>query len=295
MGANWAKDYQPVVYEWFRQGAASIPSMIPTLFAMPPSRRLTESSLGVGGIGIEVWNEYRKTGKTGHADLSRGYPKTFTHENYTARFSLKKEYIENDELGIVQEMLFQMGLSAAQKKETDAASIFNNSFTAGLGPDGVVLCSASHPVSPDDTSTLRDNVGADAFSYSALKSARQAMRAWKDAEDKPLQANGTLALLPIELADVAIEIINATNKPGGADNDANAVQGFQHRTWDYLTDAESWWLIDPIRAKQFLKWYDRVPLMNMIVEETTTDVVYEFRMMYSFGWTHWSFVFGNLA
>ena len=105
--------------------------------------------------------------------------------------------------------------------------------------------------------------------------------------------NGTLVLHPIQLDKVVKEVIGASGKPGGADNDANAVSGYSNLSWDYLTDDESWFLIDPIWAKQSLFWFDRVPLYNEIVERATTHVVYEFRMRYSYGFIDPRFVYGN--
>lgn len=293
---TWAKDYQPVVYEWFLEGIDSVPSLIPLLYDVQTSKNLYEYSIGVGGVPVEHWDGYRVDGMTRSVDLERGYSKTFTNTEYTVRFPLKKLYIQTDQMGIIRQGINSIGVSAAQKKEVDAAGVFNNSFTASapyLGPDGVALCSASHPVGPDNTGTVRDNTGTEAFSYTAMKNARTNMRNWTDGQANPYLANGKLALLPIELEDTAIEIFDAMGKPGTGNNDANALRGFQYAAWDWLTDAESWWLIDPQRCKQCLKWYNYSNLEVMVVEETTTDIVYEFKMVYSYGWRHWSFVYGN--
>jgi hypothetical protein len=295
MAVTWAKDYQPIVYQWFLEGVDMVPSLIPTLFDVRPSSDLHEYSVGVGGIPVEAWDQYSREGKTAQVDLDRGYPKTFTQVEYPVRYSLKKILIQTDKLGVIQQGLNEVGISAQQKRETDAASVFNNSFTDGLGPDNVYLCSASHPVGPDNSGTLRDNTGTEAFSYTAMKNARKAMRNWTDGQGNPYMVNGKLALLPIELEDQALEIFGAVNKPGSTINDANAVRNFQYATWDFLTDEESWWMLDPLRCKRFLKWYNFDEWQVMVVEETTTDIVYEFKMTYTYGWTHWSFVYGNLA
>lgn len=290
---SWAKNYQPIAYDLFLEAMDAEPSMIPTLFDVQNTDKLYEYSVGMGGMPVEMWDVYKNTGQPASVDLDRGYAKTFTLVEYPIRLPLKKLYIQTDQMGAIRQAIQDVAVSAAQKKETDAAGIFNNSFTSGLGPDGVYLCSASHPIGPDNTGTTRDNTGTEAFSYTAVKNARKAMRAWTDAHSQPYQARGRLSLLPIELEDTALEIFNASGKPGTANNDGNAVQGFQYSIWDYLTDDESWWLIDPTRAKRFLKWYNFGALESMIITETTTDIVYEFKMTYSFGWRHWSFVYGN--
>lgn len=291
---TYAKNYQPIVYEWFLESVDSVPSMIPELYDVQTTTDLNTYSLGIGGIPVELWDQYRVDGKTAYVEPERGYPKTFTLREYPIRLPIKKLYLQTDKTGMIREAVSAVALSAAQKKETDAASPFNNSTSSSfLGPDGVALCSASHPAGPDNTGKTSDNTGTEAFSYTAMKNARLLMREWTDGQKNPMMVNGKLALLPIELEGQALEIFRATGKPGTANNDGSAVTGYDYRIWDFLTDDESWWFIDPVRAKMFLKWYNFGGYESMVIEETTTDIVYEFKMTYIFGWRHWSFVYGN--
>lgn len=293
-GLTYAKDYQPIVYEWFMQSVENIPSLIPELYDVQTTNDLSVYSLGVGGAPVEVWDVYKNTGRAGAIEPDKGYPKTFTLVEYPVRLPIKKLYLQTDKTGLIREAIQEVAISAAQKRERDAASVFNNSFSSSfLGPDGVSLCNASHPAGPDNTGTLFDNTGTEAFSYTAVKNARVEMRQWKDGQGNPLYVKGSLCLLPIELENSALEIFGADGKPGTANNDANATRGFQYRVWDDLSDAESWWMLDPMRTKRFLKWYNFRGFETMVVEETTTDIVYEFKMTYVFGWRHWSFVYGN--
>jgi hypothetical protein len=296
---TYAKNYQPIVYEWFLEGVDGVPSLIPELFDVQTTTDINTYSLGIGGIPVEMWDQYRLNSKTGYVEPDRGYPKTFTLVEYPIRLPIKKLYLQTDKTGLIREAVNEVAVSAAQKKETDAASVLNNAFTNSapyLGPDGVALCYASHPVGPDNTGTVRDNTGTEALSYTAMKNARLNMRALTDGQANPYQINGKLVVAPIQLEDLIIEIFTALGKPGGANNDGSAVnrqQGWDYRTWDWLTDDESWWLIDQARAKRFLKWYNFGGYESMVVEETTTDIVYEFKMTYIYGWRHWSFVYGN--
>lgn len=291
---TYAKNYQPIVYEWFLEGVDSVPSLIPELFDVQSTTDLSVYSLGIGGIPVEMWDRYRLDGKTGYVEPDRGYSKTFTVVEYPIRLPIKKLYLQTDKTGLIRESITEVAISAAQKKEADAASVFNNAFSSSfLGPDGVCLCSASHPVGPDNTGTTRDNTGTEGFSYTAMKNARKFMRQWTDGQANPMYAQGKLALMPIELEDQALEIFGATNKPETVVNDANAVRNFGYRAWDNLTDDESWWMLDLVRCKRFLKWYNFGGYDSMVVEETTTDIVYEFKMTYIYGWRHWSFVYGN--
>jgi hypothetical protein len=100
-------------------------------------------------------------------------------------------------------------------------------------------------------------------------------------------------LIPEDLEPTAIEIFDAVNKPGVADNDASAARGITYQAWEYLSDANNWWLLDTMWSKMFLKWFERKSLEMMIVDRTTTYVVYEFYMRYSYGWTDYRWLYGH--
>lgn len=290
---TWAQTYAPVVYEWFRTGFDTVPNLIPALFDVRQSSAAFEDAVGMGGVPTDQWDAYETGGRVAHVDVDRYYATRFTHEEKAIRFYLKRKDIDDDRMGAVRDALFEVGLSAAVKQQEDAASVFNNAHDDNyLGADGEPLCEINHPVGPDSSATY-GNEGTSALSYASVKAARLAMRQWVDSQNKPLPRNGRLLLLPIELEDAAIEITQADKRPGTADNDANAIRGFQYVTWDYLTDANNWYLLDPVYTKRYLRWYNRTPLEMRVVEQTTTHVLYEFYMRYSFGWVDPRFVYGN--
>jgi hypothetical protein len=296
MTLNWAKDYQPIVYEAFKAGMSMVEnSLIPTLFDVQGSVDANEYHIGLGGSSTEVWDEYEDLGISGYMDQERGYPTTFTHTEKTARFKLLKKHIEDrGAFRVAQEALENAGLNLALKREQDAASVFNNAFSSSfVGADGVALCSDSHPQAPDNTGTTYDNLSTNAFTYEFLKDARQQLRGLVNSFGDPLMRRGRLILHPIDLSETVDEVINAQARPGTADNDANAARGYTALEWDFLSAANNWFLIDPTWGPRSLKWYNRVLLENMIVEEATTHVVYEFRSRYSYGWTDPRWLIGH--
>ena len=295
MTLTWAIDYKPIVYQAFKTGMDMVESRIPTLFDVQGSVDASEYHIGLGGSSTAVWDEYETLGTTGLMDQERGYATTFTHSEKTARFSLLKKHIEDrGAWNVAQESLENAGINLQLKREEDAASVFNNAFSSSYtGADGVSLCNASHPQSPDNTGDTYDNTGTSAFSYAALKQTRKDMRNWDDSFDNPMMRRGRFILHPIDLSETVDEVLNASGKPGTADNDANAARGYSAMDWDFLSDANNWFLIDPLWMKRSLKWYNRVMLEVMIVEEATTHVVYEFRSRYSYGWIDPRWIFGH--
>src|SRR3989304_4639497 len=98
MTISWAEDYQPVVYSFFMMGVNMIPSVIPALYNVQTSNSAFEYFLGLEGTDVEGWNVYKDTGISAYADFDRGFPKTFQHFNYTRKFKLLQDYIEDGTL-----------------------------------------------------------------------------------------------------------------------------------------------------------------------------------------------------
>ncbi|HUW11153.1 MAG TPA: Mu-like prophage major head subunit gpT family protein, partial [Anaerolineae bacterium] len=182
-------------------------------------------------------------------------------------------------------------------REKDAASVFNNAFSASYtGGDGIRLCNASHPYSPLNAS-VQSNAGSTALSYTAVESTRRAMPEYKDDRAELIPVSPTLLLVPPELEETASSIINTMNKVDITDYHDNFVKrvGIQYLVWDYLTDANNWFLIDPRLAKMYLSWFDRVPLEFAM--DPTSDFSLEARyrgyMRYSYGWSDWRWIYGH--
>ena len=82
--------------------------------------------------------------------------------------------------------------------------------------------------------------------------------------------------------------------PTNANNTINPQAGrYQVVPWHHLSDANNWFVIDSVWMRESLRWYDRVPLEIRLIDETTTEAVYEAYMRYSFGWDDWRWVYGN--
>ncbi len=295
MTLTQAETYTPVVWQAFKTGMDMIESKISLLFNVQGSTNAKEYHVGLGGSSTEVWDEFGRSGITGYMDQEIGWPTTLTPGEKTARFSLRRSDIEDPgAFNVVTESLENAGMNLQIKKEQDAASVFNNAFSGSfLGADGVALCSDSHPQAPDNTGATYDNLSTAQFNYTNLTASRTQLRNLEDSFETPLMRRGTLILHPIDLTKVVDEVLFATGKPGTADNDGSSARGFQAEEWDFLSDADNWFLIDPTWIKRSLKWYNRVMLQVMVVAETTTHIEYEFRSKYSYGWVDPRWLIGH--
>jgi hypothetical protein len=126
---------------------------------------------------------------------------------------------------------------------------------------------------------------------------RELMRAYVDDKGELTPIVPDLLLVPPELEEEAFTIWRTMNKPDTADYHDNFVQGFLRQVivWDYLTDANNWFLIDSAMAKEFLLWIQRIAL------EFAMDPASDFRLearfrgyeRYSYGWSDWRFLYGH--
>lgn len=294
---QWAYLLEPGLRAIFEKQYAALaaPSRIQTLFNIARSTKAQEHDLGVGGFSD--FTEYK--GFINYDDPEQGYRTTYTHVEYTKGFAVERKLVDFDQYNIINRRPAAMALAAARKREKDAASVFNNAFSSSYpGGDSVALCGA-HPYSPSNATT-QSNTGTTALSYQAVVDTRKLMRAYEDDRGELVPVNPNLILVPPELEDTAHDIVmTMTGKPGTADNSANFVRdaGISYVVWDYLTDANNWFLIDASMSKMLLNWFNSLPVDVEFAMDPTSDfnLVAKFRgyMRYSYGWSDWLWVYGH--
>lgn len=294
---QWAYILEPGLKEVFyvQYEALIAQSPVPQLFNVQTSNRSFEEFLGVGGFGD--WETYK--GAIEYDDFDQLYKTTLTHEEYSRGFKVERKLMDDDQYGIISERPRGLAIAAARTREKHAASIFNNAFsTSYLGGDSKPLCEDDHPLSPTHSSDTQDNEGALALSYDNVITTYRAMREFKDDREEMLTVRPDTLLVPPELAQTALEIFRTvSNKPNTSDTVFNYANTFLRNVivWDYLTDANAWFLIDATLAKRHLLWIDRVP-MEFAVDPTSNfrlEARYRGYMRYSYGWSDYRWIYGN--
>ena len=292
---NWARLLTPGLRKIFYTQVAALAaeSRVPQLFSVQTSSKAQEFDLGIGGFGD--WREYK--GAIEYDENEQLYRTTYTHVEFARGFRVERKLVDDDQYNVINRRPQGLALSAMRKREKDAASVFNNAFSASYtGGDGIRLCNASHPYSPLNAA-VQSNAGSTALSYTAIEATRRAMREFKDDRGELIPMSPTLILVPPELEETASSIVNTMNKVDIAEYHDNFVKrvGIQYLTWDYLTDADNWFMIDPGLCKMFLQWFDRVPLE--FAEDPTGDFSLEARyrgyQRYSYGWSDWRWIYGH--
>ena len=298
---QWPRYVLPIIRkEWF-QKMSSIVAPVSQLFRIETSTQAVEYSEGIGDFGlVPEYNSSTPEGKPAaiqYDSFNPLYEKTFTHIEYALGTSVERKLWDDNRLGNIRQRARSLGNAFGTTIATQRAGLFNNAFATVLGPDGVVLCSASHPNRPSDAATVYSNLGTSALSYASVVATIQAGKRQKDDRGNPLPTVYRLLVVPIELEATAYEITNAINKPGTADNDANFLgsQGLQVLVDPYITDSNNWFMVDPSKAKEHLMWFWRFQPELAIDPSSDYNLVARYRgyMRHSFGWDDWRWVYGH--
>lgn len=293
---QWAELLEPGLRTIFevQRDALAAESRIPMLFNVLSSSKAEEHFLGAGGMSD--WSEYK--GAIEYDDFDQLYKTTLTHKEFVKAFKVERKLVDDDQYGLITPRPRQLALSAMRTREKHAASIFNNAFSSSyVGGDAVSLCNDSHPLAPTHSADVQDNAGSTALSYAALNATRELMQAYTDDRGELMPILPDTLLVPPELEETANAIFRTMNKPDTADYHANFVGGWLSRViaWDYLTDANNWFLIDSRLAAIHLLWIDRVPLEFAL--DPTSDFSLEARFRgyqrYSYGWSDYRWVYGH--
>jgi phage major head subunit gpT-like protein len=292
---NWAALLEPglrQIFDTTRTGLAAV-SRIPTLYNVLNSQKAQEHDLGIGGMSD--WKEFK--GAIEYDTFEKGFQTTYTHAEFAQGIAIERKLVDDDLYNIINARPRQLAISAMRKREKDAASLFNNAFSASyLGGDGKALCATDHPLSPSNA-TGQSNKGTTALSYSSIVATRQLMRAYLDDRGELVAINPDTILVPPELEATAYEQLRSELKPDTANNNISFVNslGIRVVVWDYLTDSNNWFMMDSQLMSLYLNWFERIPLEFVSHPASDFDLVARYRgyMRYSYGWSDWRFVYGH--
>lgn len=285
----------PIIYHHFDLGVQSLPSMRSQLYNIQTSTIAEEKGTGMGGMSPDAWNQYQNSGNKGTLDFDQLYTQSYVHKEYPVTLVIKKNLIINDQYGKIAGLVRRAGMSAEAKMEIDAFSLFNNAFSTSYNlSDGKPLCSTTHPKSPNAASGSYVNKGTTALSKQAVADTRIAMMRFKDDKGNEIGLMPNELWVPPELEDTALEIARSLFDPSSGNNAINPQAG----RWTVkpslrLTDTTNWFMADSAWRQQVVNWYVREAMQVMLVQETTTEVVYELKLHYSYGADDWRWVYGH--
>lgn len=293
---NFDKLLKPIIKKHFDIGMSEVPSMRNIFFNVQDSQLAEEKGVGIGGMSVDAWNQYKNTNVKGRLAYNQQYEQRYVHVEYPVTVALEKKAIMNAQDSLITKTIQMVGESAEEKMELDAVSILNNAFSSShTWSDSVALCSASHPVGPNTTGTY-SNRGTLALTKANLTATRIAMTKFKDDKGNQIGVLGNELWVPEELYDLALELTRSPFDPESANNaintDVNA-RRWSVYPWMRLTDTNNWFVSSRNKRRRAANWYIRERTEPMLIQETTTDYIWEFKLHYSYGVDDWRFIQGN--
>jgi len=223
----------------------------------------------------------------------------YNHETIALGFSLTEEAIEDNLYDSLSARYTKaLARAMAYTKQTKAASVLNNGFSAGVyaGGDGVALFSTSHPLVSGGVNSNTQATPAD-LNETSLEAAVIQIAAWTDERGLLIAAKPRKLVVPPALQFVATRLLETQLRVGTADNDINAIvnngsipEGYTVN--NYLTDTNAYFLCTDV--PNGMKHFIRSPLANsMDGDFDTGNVRYKSRERYSFGFSDPLGMFGS--
>ena len=265
------------------------------LFETESSDRSFEEETKLSGFGSAPVKT--EGGSINYDTASEAYTARYTHETVALGFSITEEAIE-DNLYDSLSARYTKALARAMSytKQVKGASVLNSAFATALGGDGKVLCATDHPLVNGGTNSNRPSAGID-LNETAIEAAVIQIAAWTDERGLLIAARPRKLVIPPAYMFVAKRLFGSELRPGGADNDLNAIrvmnvvpQGTSVN--HFLTDTNAWFLLTD--CPNGLKHFNRVGMStNMEGDFETGNVRYKARERYSFGWSDPLGIFGS--
>jgi hypothetical protein len=223
----------------------------------------------------------------------------YNHETIALGFSLTEEAIEDNLYDSLSARYTKaLARAMAYTKQTKAAAVLNNGFTAGVnaGGDGVALFSTQHPLVSGGVNSNTQSTPAD-LNETSLEAAVIQIAAWTDERGLLIAAKPKKLIVPPSLQFVATRLLETQLRVGTADNDINAIvnngsipEGYTVN--NYLTDTNAYFICTDV--PNGMKHFVRTPLSTgMDGDFDTGNVRYKSRERYSFGFSDPLGMFGS--
>lgn len=250
-------------------------------FNVKETDRSIEQTTQVSGLGVFV--NVGEGQNTRYDSPIQGFDKTYTPTDWTLGFKTTHRAMADDKFGIVQKLASELGRSARETIEIEAANVYNRAFNSSYtGPDGKVLCATDHPLLGGGTQRNRPSVQVD-LDIPSLEAGLTDFRNQVDSRNKKVRLSPTRLVVPSALEFAATEILYSQLR---SDNANNAINAFKNRdgeptltrsVYDYLTDTDAWFILaDSSDLEVRFYWREKFDTMH--------DTDFDSRSLKTAGW-----------
>ncbi len=201
------------------------------------------------------------------------------NEDFEATISVKRNDIEDDNLGFVGVQANGAGFSAKQWPDELIMEVANGAFDTECY-DGQYFVDTDHPVVNPETGEEESvsNKGTAVLSITTLAAAqgsfgaaRIAMGKFKDNEGRPLAITPNVLLVPVDLGDTARALMTNDRLEDGKPNPYKGVAEVVEDA--RLTSATAWFLLDTTKpVKPFIFQERKSPVFVSQTDMNSDDV-----------------------
>lgn len=276
------------------------PDQFPELFKVETSNQSIEQFTQVTGFGIMT--ELAEGEPIGFDEPLQAYNKTYRHRKFGKGYKITQEAIDDDKHRFLKDCASNLGRSADETVEIEAALIWNRGFNASYtGPDGKTLFATDHPRVGGGTQANRPSVAAD-LDIPSLEAALTTFGGWTDHRSKLIRIPAKTLVVHRANAFNASEILGSTLKSDTANNAINAFKDKKHGmglmdyfVYQYLTDEDAWFLVgDTSSADYRIRFFWRKKFATMSYPDPEIDGYKTMgRLRMSVGWDDWLGAYGS--
>jgi hypothetical protein len=291
---NHPKDLWPGIKAHFGGTYTEHPEECLEIFESQTSDKMYEERVQYTGLGLAPLKS--QGASIGFDDEQQGYVSRLTNVVYALGAIVTREAIEDGQYESIATRLARcLAFSQRQTKENVGANIYNRAFTSGLGGDGVVLLSASHPEVGGNQSNLLSSA-AD-FSEAALEDLLIQISDATDSRGLKISLTGQKLCGPTALQFEFERVVNSVLQSSTANNDINAQKSMgmlpqgiainhyfsDSDAWFIRTDAQEGMIFQSRRAVEFSQDNDF----------DTENAKMKSSERFQFGWGDWRGLYGS--
>lgn len=285
--------FQKVFFEWLNE----LPDFLSELYSFVPHNGRNDMRWSQVGT-LPDFQEF--TGSVDYQSMNQGFDTTLTPLEFTSGIQIERKLFDDDQYHIMEQRPRGLATSANRTRQKHGARMLVNAFSVDNffynNSEGVSLCSNSHTTnSGASTSTGFDNLGTAALSATAVAANRISMRKFRGDQAERISVVPNELYIPVDLFEEAFEIVNALGKVDTAENNPNVHKGiYTVKEWEYLSDANDWFMTDSAMRAQQVFWVDRIPLEFAMAEDLDTLLAkWRAYMRYGAAHTDWRWIFGS--
>ena len=288
------KELWPGIKKIFGESYAQKALVCDMVFEVMSSDKKYEKYLEETGFGLAV--QKTEAGSISYDTDQQGYETTLTNVTYGLGAKITMEAIQDNQyFSVGSQKSRKLAQSMRKTKETVAANVLNNGFTSATGGDAKELLATDHPTLSGNQAN-EPTVATD-LSEAAIEDLLTDIRHAKDSRGQFIQLQGEKLIVPPQLAFEASRILKSTLQSGTANNDINVMKAEGMLpggivVWDYLTDADAWFI--KTDADAGLIHQQRMKLaLTQDNDFDTSNACMKALERYVFGWGDWRGIFGS--